>query len=71
MITLLPVVFILIAGILLSFLWADFKKDNKMENYYEEVNMITASKERMSIYEYQSVKGRYYKTQGGRNRKCG
>ena len=50
MITLLPIIFILTAGILLSFLWADFKKDTKMARYYEEVAMIAASKERTSVY---------------------
>lgn len=71
MITLLPVILILTAGVLLSFLWADFSKDLKMEKYYHEVALITASKERTDIYEYQSTKSGYYKASGGCNRKCG
>ena len=67
MITLLPVIFILTAGILLSFLWADFKKDTKMARYYEEVAMIAASKERTSVYEYKS---RHYEASDRCNRKC-
>ncbi|MDY2933182.1 MAG: hypothetical protein SOT05_03745 [Anaerovoracaceae bacterium] len=70
MITLLPVIFILTAGILLSFLWADFKKDTKMARYYEEVAMIAASKERTSVYEYKSSKGRHYEASDRCNRKC-
>ena len=70
MITLLPVIFILTAGILLSVLWADFKKDAKMERYYEEVAMIAASKERTSVYEYKSSKGRHYEASDRCNRKC-
>lgn len=71
MITLLPVIFILTAGALLSLLWADFKKDLKMERYYQEVALITASKERMGVYEHQSTKSRYYKASDRCNRKCG
>ena len=70
MITLLPVIFILTAGILLSFLWADFKKDAKMERYYEEVAMIAASKERTSVYGYKSSKSRHYEASDRCNRKC-
>lgn len=70
MITLLPVLFVLAAGVLVSFLWADFKKDAKMAQYYEEIALIGASKERTRLYEYKSSKIRHYEAERRCNRKC-
>lgn len=70
MITLLPVLFILAAGVLVSFLWADLKKDAKMAQYYEDIALISASKERTRLYEYKSIKSRHYEAEHRCNRKC-
>lgn len=70
MFTLLPIIFIITAGVLISFLWADIKKDEKMAKYYEEVCITADLRERTDFYEYKSDKGGYYEIECRRYRKC-
>ncbi len=68
----LPMVFMMMAGLGIIWLWEEEKRDEASARYQEEMEQIRAGKcaERKVIHGSYSKKRKYYYNARGRHRKC-